>query len=100
MLSRHDRRVLAEIEEHLQEDPALRRPLGSSGAGQTRWVRRTWFAVLLASSVLTLGMIALGSRSSAIESACLVAVAVLVLRFTSSRTGHPGRGGRESSGRL
>jgi hypothetical protein len=91
MLSDHDRRTLAEIERHLQEDPALRRTLGRSreqpgAAGATSGVRRVWYALLAMSLVLTVGMVALDVAGAAFESAAVAVVVGMALRFTAKKS--------------
>jgi Protein of unknown function (DUF3040) len=101
MLSDHDRRTLAEIERHLQEDPALHRSFerspralchGLRGFGR-RWrglsrTRRTWCALLLVSLVLMVATAALGTSGAAFECAVLAVVIGTGLRSTSRGVEH------------
>ena len=93
MLSDDDRRALAEIERQLHDDRALRRSFRHAGARPVSWTRRIWWAVLLTSLVLMLGLAALDVASATLECAGLAAVAWTALRLTrrprtTGSTGH------------
>lgn len=84
MLSERDRRTLADIERHLQDDPGLyqafrRRTRQMSG------VRRTWWVLLLVALALVLGLAALGVEGPAVECAALAAVIGVGLRLTQQK---------------
>jgi Protein of unknown function (DUF3040) len=91
MLSDHDRRTLAGIERHLQEDPALRRTFGRSPqAFERSWrttsaIRHVWFVLLATSLVLTVGMAALRVSGAALECAVLAVVIGMALRSTGDQ---------------
>jgi len=85
VLSERDRRTLADIERHLQDDPGLyqafrRRTRQASG------VRRTWWVLLLVALALVLGLAALGVEGPAVECAALAAVIGVGLRLTQQTT--------------
>jgi Protein of unknown function (DUF3040) len=93
VLSDKDSRTFAEIERHLQEDPALRRAFGGATARSLRWIRRGSFALLVTSLVLVVDMVVLHLLGAAVESAALAATAGLVIRRTSARAGDRARRG-------
>jgi hypothetical protein len=89
MLSDHDRRTLAEIERHLQDDSGLYRAFErrAQAASRTRAsrTRRAWFAILLVSLVLMVGVAALGASGAAVECAALAATIGAGLRFVAEK---------------
>jgi len=108
MLSKGDRRMLAEIERHLQEDPALRRTFERQPRVLTRgwraWramsgIRRVWWALLMTSLLLWAAMAVLPVPGAALESAALAAVIGTGLRFTSTRVEHRAGSGSMPDGR-
>jgi len=87
VLSDEDRRVLEEIERHLQGDPGLRGTFSRPAVRAVPWARRTWWTVLVVSLTLMLGMAAMDVVGAALESAALVVVAGVALRCTRSSAG-------------
>jgi len=101
MLSDRDRRTLAEIERHLQEDSALHHAFERKPRAFRRglrefvrrwrtlsWTRRGWWALLLVSLVLMVGVAALGISGAAFECAVLAVVIGTGLRTTSRGVEH------------
>ena len=82
MLSDHDRRALAEIERYLEEDRRLCRSFRGAAVRPGSRIRRFWWAVLVVSLVLTLGLAVLDVLDAALESAVVAAVAWTALRLT------------------
>jgi hypothetical protein len=82
MLSDHDRRTLAEIERHLEGDPALCRAFGRYARRPSR-IRRTWYALVIVSLLLMVGLAALGATGAALECALLAAAIGVGLRLTA-----------------
>jgi Protein of unknown function (DUF3040) len=81
MLSDHDRRTLAEIERHLEGDPGLCRAFGRYDRRPSR-IRRFWYALLLVSLLLMVGLAALGVQGPAVECGALAAAIGMGLRMT------------------
>jgi Protein of unknown function (DUF3040) len=86
VLSDHDRRVLADIERHLQDDAGMHRAVGRRAARPTSRIRRTWFALLLVALVLMVGTAALGVSGAAVECGALAAVIAVGLRLDVRRS--------------
>jgi Protein of unknown function (DUF3040) len=93
MLSDHDRRLLAEIERHLQDDAGMCRAFGRTAARSTSRSRRTWFTLLLVSLVLMVGTAALGASGAAVECGALATMIAVGLRLAVRKPRHrTGRG--------
>jgi hypothetical protein len=108
MLSKSDRRMFAEIERHLQEDPTLRRTFErrprTFPRGRRAWcamsgTRRVWWALLVTSLVVWGAMVVLHGPGAALESAAVGAVIGIGLRFTSTRVEHRAASGSMPDGR-
>ena len=85
MLSERDRRTLADIERHLQDDTGLHQAFRRR-TRQMSGVRRTWWVLLLVALALVLGLAALGVEGPAVECAALAAVIGVGLRLTQQTT--------------
>jgi len=93
MLSEEDRRRLADIERHLQDDSGLCHAFGRIPR-PVSWIRRVWFALLLVSLVLMVAMALLGAVGAVVECATLGVVIWIGLRSTAGSDEH--RAGRGS----
>jgi DUF3040 family protein len=93
MLSDHDRRLLAEIERHLEDDAGMCRAFGRTAARSTSTIRRIWLTLLLVSLVLMIGTAALGVSGAAVECGALATMIAVGLRLGMRKPDHrTGRG--------
>jgi hypothetical protein len=90
VLSERERRTLAEIERHLEEDERLR-TFAARSQRRARRMRRLWILLVIASAVLVIGMGALGSTAGAADSLLLGAVSAACLYFNPPRRQKEGR---------
>ena len=86
VLSEDDRRRLADIERHLQDDSGLRHAFGRIPR-PVSWIRRVWFTLLVVSLMLMVAMAALGVVGATAECATLGVVIGTGLRSTAG-SGH------------
>lgn len=91
MLSEDDRRRLADIERHLQDDSGLRHAFGRIPR-PAPWIRRVWFTLLVVSLVLMVAMAALGVVGATAECATLGVVIGIGLRSTAGSEHRVARG--------
>ena len=95
MLSDHDRRTLAEIERHLQDDQVVCRAFRRTARSVSR-VRRTWMTLLVVSLVLMVGTAALGMRGAVVECGALAAVIAVGLWLAAGKSDRRASRGRVS----
>ena len=84
MLTERERRALAEIERHLEEDDRLR-TFAARSHRRARRMRRLWIVLVIVSAVLVIGMGALGSAAGAADSMLLGVVSAAFLYFSPPR---------------
>jgi hypothetical protein len=92
-LRARDRRILDEIERHLDaDDPGLARLLAAlPGSGTSRLVLRLWWAVLGSAVILMIAGLVLANPTTFIGGALVVAMLPIVMRILAAVAGVPRR---------